>query len=334
VKALQIDRTGALDVLTVRDVANPSPGPNEILLQVEAAGVNPSDVGIALGRFPRLVLPRILGRDFAGKVIEGPPALVAKPVWGAGGSELGLTRDGAHAELLVVPANAVAVRPADVASESAAAMGTPFLTAWFALVESARLTSGEWVVVSGAAGAVGMASVQLAKALGARPIALVRSSDDVLELEQIGVDAIVRSDRDDLAAVVKKLTGGSGAQVATNAVGASVFASLVDALAEDGRMVIFSAAGGRIAQFDLFTFYRKRLTFYGFDTAAFTLDRVGKLLKRISPLIESGKLRAPTVAARYPLDKARDAYERVAAGNPGKLVIVPPRLSTTSSRPD
>jgi|SRR5579862_3784076 len=320
-KALQIDRTGSLDALTIRDVANPSRGTNEVLVRIEAAGVNPSDVGIALGRFPHLVLPRILGRDFAGKVIDGPPELTGKAVWGTGGGELGLTRDGAHAEMLAIPAHAVAIRPAGVSAESAAAMGTPFFTGWVSLVELAGLTSGEWAIVSGAAGAVGIASVQIAKAVGAHPIALVLSSDDVSELEQIGVEALVRSDRDDLATIVRELTGGKGAHVATNAVGAPVFGPLVDALREDGRMVIFSAAAGRTAEFDLFKFYRKRLTFYGLDTASFALERVGPVLTKVNPLLESGKLKAPKAAARYPLDRARDAYERVNSHQPGKVVI-------------
>lgn len=320
-KALRIDATGSLDVLAVRDVADPARGANEVLVRVEAAGVNPSDVGIALGHFPHLVLPRVLGRDFAGTVIDGLGELDGKEVWGTGGGELGLTRDGAHAEMLAIPAHAVALRPAGLSAQSAAAMGTPFFTAWLSLVELAGLKSGESVIVSGAAGSVGTASVQIANALGAHPIALVLSRDDVSELEQIGVAAIVRSDRDDVAAIVKGLTNGKGAHVATNAVGAPLFGSLVDALAEDGRMVIFSAAAGRTAEFDLFKFYRKRLTFYGLDTASFPLERIGRVLAKINPLLESGKLQAPTVAARYPLDRARDAYERVNSHQPGKVII-------------
>lgn len=322
-KALRIDRTGSLDVLTVRDLPEPVAEQSAVRIRVEAAGVNPSDIGIALGRFPQLVLPRTLGRDFAGTVVDGPPNLAGKPVWGTGGGELGLTRDGAHAKMLVVPPGAVASRPSHLSVEGAAAMGTPFLTAWSSLVDLGRLTSGEWVIISGAAGSVGTASVQIAKALGARPIALVQSSDDVSELATIGVEAIVRSDRDDLAVRVNELTGGAGAQLATNAVGSPIFASLFDALGKDGRMVIFSAAAGKMAELDMFKFYRKRLTFYGLDTASFPLHRVGEILSRINPYIESGQLREPKVAYTFPLDRARQAYERVHDGAQGKVVILP-----------
>ena len=322
-KALKIDRTGSLDDLTIRDVSEAPLGPHEVRVCVEAAGVNPSDVGILLGKFPQLKLPRVLGRDFAGNVVEGAPNLIDTAVWGTGGAELGLTRDGSHAETLVVPVSAVAPRPPHLSAQSAAAMGTPFLTAFSTLVDFARVEAGEWVIVSGAAGAVGTASVQIVKALNARPIALVLASDDVSELESIGVEAIVRSDRDNLATIVNSLTGGNGADGATNAVGAPIFSSLVDALGKDGRMVIFSAAAGHEARFDLFTFYRKHLIFYGFDSASFSLERTGEVLDRLAPYVASQKLRPPIVAEIYPLERAREAYERVSSGEPGKVVISP-----------
>ncbi|HZZ00560.1 MAG TPA: zinc-binding alcohol dehydrogenase family protein, partial [Candidatus Baltobacteraceae bacterium] len=209
-KALQIDRTGSLDALAIRDLPDPKCGAGEALIRVEAAGVNPSDIGIVLGRFPQLTLPRILGRDFAGVVVDGPADLIGKPMWGTGGGELGLTRDGAHAELIVMPANAIAPRPSHLSAEAASAIGTPALTAWLAIGELAKVQPGEYVIVSGAGGSVGIAAVQLVKALGAKAIAYVRSDDPVDALNAIGVAALVRSDRDDLAAATRELTNGKG----------------------------------------------------------------------------------------------------------------------------
>jgi NADPH:quinone reductase len=323
VRALQIDRTGSLNALAIRTVADPRRKNDEAIVRVEAAGVNPSDIGIVLGRFGHLTLPRVLGRDFTGEVIDGPAELIGKLVWGTGGGELGLTRDGTHAELLAIPANTLALRPPQLSSEGAAAIGTPALTAWITLVDLAHTKAGEWVIVSGAAGSVGMLAVQLVKALGAKPIALVRSSDDVTALEEIGVSSIVRSDRDDLAAVTQRLTDGKGAGVALNAVGAPIYAALVDALGKGGRLVIFSAAGGREVTLDLFGFYRKRLTFYGLDSAALSMQETGAILKRVSPYIESGALVPPPIAEIYPLEQAAEAYGRVQAGAGGKVVIRP-----------
>ncbi len=322
-KALQIDRFGPLDELQIRDVADTPLVDGEVRIRVEAAGVNPSDAGVALGRFAHVTLPRILGRDFAGTVTEGPAALVGTPVWGSGGGVLGMTRDGAHAEHLVLPANAVIRRPARLSAEEAAAAGVPFVTAWSALVDLAALRPGEWVLVSGAAGAVGSAAVQLVAALGGRAIGVVLAADDLSPLEGIELEAIVRSDRDDVPGAVREATDGRGADVALNAVGAPIFAQLFQSLAKGGRMVIFSARAGRDVELNLFEFYRRRLTLYGLDTAALGLDQIAGIYEPLALLFESGAVRAPKIAASFPLSAAREAYERVEGGAPGKVVLVP-----------
>ncbi|HTU80505.1 MAG TPA: zinc-binding alcohol dehydrogenase family protein [Candidatus Acidoferrales bacterium] len=321
-KAVQIEKTGSLDDVVVRDVPEAPLGNGEVRVAVHAAGVNPSDVAIVMGKFPQLRLPRVLGRDFAGRVVEGPPEWKGADVWGSGGSELGLLRDGAHAESVTVPLSALARRPAQLSAESAAAAGVPFVTAWSALVDLAGIRDGEWVVVSGAAGAVGSAAVQIASALGASVVALVRESDDVSELEGLGVAAIARSERNELAETVSRLTNGKGADVALNGVGAPVFMQLFEALGKDGRMTVYSAAAGRDAQLDLFALYRKRLTLHGLDTAAIGLAAIGAILSKVSAYFESGRLRAPRVDSTYPLERAQEAYRRVSDGRPGKAVLV------------
>ena len=320
-KALQIESTGSLDAIRIAEVADPKPGAGEVCVRVEAAAINPSDVAIVMGKFPQLTLPRVMGRDFAGVVVEGPPDLTGVPVWGTGGGRLGLTHDGSHAEFLTVPTHLVARRPEHIGAVDAAAIGTPFLTAWSALVDLARVRSGEYVIVSGAAGAVGSAAVDIATTLGAHVIALVRSKDDVSALEKRNVAAIVRSDVDDLAAIAAKVTDGAGAAVALNAVGAPLFQMLVDALSKDGRMVVFSIAGGREVQFDLFQFYRKRLTFFGLDTGAFSPHAVRAFLERLTPLLESKAIAPQSVGATLPLAQAREAYANVSAGGSGKIVL-------------
>lgn len=302
-KALQITRTGSLEALAITDLPDPKRGNEEVVVRVEAAGVNPSDIGIVMGRFPQLKLPRVMGRDFAGVVVDGPAELVGKQMWGTGGGELGLTRDGAHAELVSMPADAIAPRPPYLSPESASALGTPALTSWLAVVELAKTQPGEFVIVTGARGSVGSMAVQLVKALGATPIPVDRG--------------------DDIASLTHELTNGKGANVALNAVGAPVYAALVDALAKDGRMVVFSAAGGKEVTLDLFAFYRKRLTFYGLDSAGLSLERVAELLVKINPYVDSGALKPPAVSERYSLDRAPEAYARVGSGVGGKVVITP-----------
>jgi NADPH:quinone reductase len=322
-KALKIDRFGPLQDLIVHDVADAPLPTNSVRVKVEAAAVNPSDVGVALGRFPHATLPRILGRDFAGVVEEGPKELLQLPVWGSGGGELGMTRDGSHAEHLILPVSAAIRRPATLSAAQAAVAGVPFVTAWCALAELARLRAGEWVIVSGAAGAVGHAAMQLVAALGGFAIALVRAKDDVTALADLKPAAILRSDRDDVPHAVRELTSARGADVALNGVGAPIFAQLFESLAPDGRMVVFSARAGREAQLDLFALYRLRARIFGLDTAALTLGDIARLYEKFGPLFESGSVTAPPIAVRFSLSDARAAYQRVENGTPGKIVIIP-----------
>src|SRR4051794_10813121 len=126
-KALRIEQHGSVDQLRAKDLPRPAPGADEVLVQVFASGVNRSDVLGAQGSFPHSALPRTLGRDFAGRVVEGPPELMGTRVWGSGG-DLGITRDGTHAEFVIVPRAAVAPCPKNLSVEQAATAGVPFIT--------------------------------------------------------------------------------------------------------------------------------------------------------------------------------------------------------------
>jgi len=138
--ALKISKHGSVADLNVVDVAKPSIGPDEVLVEIEASAINPSDILSAEGRFGHARLPRILGRDFAGRVIDGPADLIGKQVWGAAG-DLGISRDGTHAEFITIPRDAVAIRPTNLTPEEAASVGVPFQTAWASLVLRGRARS-------------------------------------------------------------------------------------------------------------------------------------------------------------------------------------------------
>src|SRR5690606_1109404 len=127
--ALQFNATGDLRHLALIDLPRPVPAADEVLIRVEAAGLNPSDVKNVLGRFPYTTLPRVPGRDVAGIVEEGPAEFLGKAVW-ATGKEPGFTRDGSHAEWLCLPADGVALMPSSLSFAQAAACGVPYTTAW------------------------------------------------------------------------------------------------------------------------------------------------------------------------------------------------------------
>ncbi len=320
-KAVQITKFGEPDdVVKVVDVESASLGLGEVRVKVEAAGINPSDIGNIRGLFPDTRLPRVVGRDFAGQIVEGPAQLIGQQVWGSGG-DIGFTRDGAHAEFIVVPAAAATRRPANLSAEQAAAVGVPFSTAYVSL-ENARLVPGEWVLVSGAAGAVGSAALELVKALGGLAIALVRDKTQIPMLDMSRVEAVATSEPDNIAEVVKTATGGHGVNIALNGVGASVFQPILASLAEGGRMAVYSVTlGGREVKVDLFPLYRKRLELIGINSIPLDAVRAAAILTQLVPLFESGKISPPRVAERYPLEEAVKAYDRVRSAQ-GKVAFV------------
>lgn len=322
-QALQIQHHGPVTDLTVTDVPARAIGSGEVRVEIHAAGVNPSDVASVEGRFPDSPLPRIVGRDFAGRVVEGPPDLLGQEVWGSGG-DLGIVRDGTHAESVVLPRDGVALRPARLSVEEAAVAGVPFVTASTAL-EAGRLASGDWVIVSGAAGAVGSAAIQVARARGACVVALVRDAGEKAQLADHRIDAVAVSERSDVAEVARAATGGRGADLALNGVGGAVFQPLLDALAAGGRLVVYSAAGGREVSLDLLNLYRRRLKLVGVNTAAAGAVECARILTDLVPLFTSGALQPLPVLERYKLSDAARAYARVAGGAPGKIVLIPDR---------
>ncbi len=321
-KAIYIEHHGSVEDLRPSEVPVPSIGSGDVLVKIEASGINPSDVGSVLGRFPAAVLPRIVGRDFAGKVVDGPVDVIGAEVWGSGG-DLGISRDGTHAEYVAIPRQAVARRPKNLSMEDASAVGVPFITAFSALVGVGQLKEGEWVIVSGAAGAVGQAAIEIAHAKGAHVVALIKDADARWVSESGAVRATAQSDQGDLNRVVREATNGKGADLALNGVGGSIFGTLLEALAVEGRQVVYSAAGGREFPLDLLSLYRNQFAIFGLDTQKFAATRCAGILSNLVPLFESGALKPPKIAERYKLSQVREAYGRVASGRGVKVVFVP-----------
>jgi len=321
-KALYIERHGAVGDLKISDVPVPVVKPGDVLVRVEAAGINPSDIVSVEGRFPHAALPRIVGRDFAGVVVEGPQELLGCKVWGSGG-DLGIERDGTHAEYLAIPRQAVALRPASLSAEEAATVGVPFIAAYSALVTLAGVESGEWVIVSGAAGAVGHAATELANAKGAHVIAFIKDASEEVRVRSLaGVRAVARTDRTNLESVVRQATDGRGGDVALNGVGGSVMGSMLSALAVGGRMVVYSAAEGREFTLDLLSLYRRQVRLLGLDTQKLNASACAAILNQLAPMFDSGALTPLPVGARYPLTEAPKAYQQVAAHKGGKVVLI------------
>ncbi|HXW56333.1 MAG TPA: zinc-binding alcohol dehydrogenase family protein [Candidatus Cybelea sp.] len=321
-QAVYIRQHGPIADLKVSEIPKPSPrGGDELLVRVEASGINPSDLVSVEGRFPDAVLPRVVGRDFAGTVVEGPQDLMGVKVWGSGG-DLGVSRDGTHAEYLAITRRAAGRRPGNLLPEEAAAVGVPFITAFSALVRLGQVRQREWVIVSGAAGAVGQAAIEIAHAKGARVIALLRDARERRVSDSPKVEAFAQSDQGNLEAVTRKVTNGKGADLALNGVGSGVFASMLGALAVGGRQIVYSVAGGKDATVDLLMFYKHAFSLFGLDTQKFDAICCARILQELDPLFESGEIDPPKIGARFPLVDAPEAYSRVAQGKSGKVVLL------------
>lgn len=319
-KALQIQQFGEPESALKLVKINPQPLlDGEVRVRIRAAGINPSDLANARGSFPSTTLPRVIGRDFAGVIIDGPPDRIGLEVWGSG-ADIGFTRDGTHAETIDIPVAAVSAKPKNLSSEEAAVVGVPFIMAYKAL-EAARHKRGEWAIVTGAAGAVGSAAIELIDARGGSSIAVVRDHREEMLMKDSKATAVASSELDNLAEVVHAATGGRGADVALNGIGASVAPAILSSLAAGGRMAVFSVAfGGSEFEVNLGSLYRNQHELIGVTTATLDAIQSAAILNALRPVFESNVLARPTIAEKYSLDEFAKAYRRVSNGA-GKAVF-------------
>ena len=314
-KALQFTTYGPPSVLTLKELPKPEPRPGEVLIQVKASAVNPSDVKNFAGHF-KSALPRVPGRDYAGVVVGGD-ARPGLEVWGTGAG-FGITRDGAHAEYIVVPADWLSPKPPQLSMEQAAAVGVPYLAAWSALVTAGNLQPGETVVIVGVSGAVGRAATQIARWKKARVLGSSTKSEN-----PSGADALINTTTHDLASETRALTNGQGADLVLDAVGGPMFEPALKSLRRGGRQIAIASTKDRRVSFDLIDFYHNLAHLIGVDTAKLTGPEIAALMNELRAGFEQGFLQPPAVTT-WPLDRAVEAYQAVEkGGSPAKQVLLP-----------
>jgi NADPH:quinone reductase-like Zn-dependent oxidoreductase len=305
--------------LKVEEVPTPEPGPDEVLVAVKAASINPSDVKNVAGAMHGTTLPRIPGRDFAGIVVRGNADLIGREVWGAGG-DIGFTRDGSHAEYLLLPRTAITPKPAALSMESAAMAALTFVTAWESLVTAAGVSPGETAVILGAAGGTGSAAVQIAKAWGARVIGAVRSDDDFPSVRQDGAGEVINTRSVNIVDAIRALTSSRGADVVFDGSG-MMFAEAVEVAGMNGRIPVIAAPADGKVLFNLRSLYRKLIRIHGVDTRGLDTVACAKRLAQMAPYFESGQFKAKS-SRPLPLAAAAEAYGQAAHGG-GRIVLRP-----------
>ena len=318
-KALQFSATGDLAALRFVDVATPVPAAGEVLVQVKAAGLNPSDVKNVLGRFPYTTLPRIPGRDFAGVVVEGPQELLGQEVWGTG-RDLGFFADGSHAQYLTVPAKGVAHKPSHLSFAQAASLGVPYTTAWDAL-ERSGVTQGMRLLVIGANGAVGSATLALAKIRGAQVLAAVRRPEQVEVLQAQGFEAIALGKPEELGAQVNAVFKG-GADVIFDTTGFWLPAA-VAGLAPFGRIAIIAAPVDGHVQLPALALYRKGGSVVGINSLLYNCEQCAVMLRQFGRFFDEGLLPLPQGLVEAPLAEGLARYADVNQGSGDKVILLP-----------
>lgn len=317
-KALQFSTTGDLGALHYVEVPTPVPGAGQVLVQIKAAGLNPSDVKNVLGRFPYTTLPRIPGRDFAGVVVEGPQALIGQEVWGTG-KELGFFADGSHAQYLVLSAKGVAVKPAHLSFVQAASLGVPYTTAWDAL-ERSQVTAGSRVLVIGG-GAVGNAALALARVRGAQVLAAARRPEQVKALQAQGFETLQLDQPQDLGAQVNAVYAG-GADVIFDTTGFWLPAA-VSALAVFGRIAIIAAPLDGHVQLPALALYRKGGSVVGINSLLYGVEACAAMLEQFGRFFDQGLLPLPQGLFESPLAAGLERYAEVDRGRGEKVILLP-----------
>lgn len=290
-----ITPTGPSD-LEVREVAEPVPGPDDVLVEVHRVGVSFPDLLLSKGEYQlRPEPPFTLGVDFAGTVVSGPGFEPGQRV-------AGVNAYGAAAERVANPAMFTFALPDSVSYDEGAALPMNYLTAQFALAERGQLRAGETVLVHGAAGGVGTATIQVAKGYGARTIAVVSSEAKAAVAKKAGADdtVLVSGFRD----AAMELTGGRGVDVVLDVVGGDVFLDSLRVLGTQGRLLVVGfAAGQGIPEVKVNRLLLNNTDVRGVGWGAYAMTRPGYMQEQwaeLLPMMESGTVKPP-IGATYDL---------------------------------
>lgn len=323
-RAIVISKPGGPEVLQYTEVDDPVPQRGEIRVRVHATAVNRADLVQREGRYPapQGVPADIPGLEYAGEVESIGEGVADLRV---GDRVFGLVGGGAYAEYVVVHARATSKIPDHISYQEAAAYPEAFITAYDAMVSQCRLSAGETVLISAAASGVGTAAIQIAHAIGARPIGTTRTVSKAERLKQFGLKDVIVNYDTNFAEAVLKLTNGAGVDVALELVGGEYIAQNLKCVAARGRIVLVGLVGGASCQFNLGLLLSKRLEVRGTSLRARPLEEkiaVAQTFSRcLVPLIDEGKLKA-VVDKIFSLKDAAAAQEFLARNeNFGKAVL-------------
>ncbi|MFV0284595.1 MAG: NAD(P)H-quinone oxidoreductase [Castellaniella sp.] len=323
-QAIEITAPGGPEALRLTERPTPVPGPGEVLIEVEAAGVNRPDVFQRQGSYPppdgASDLP---GLEVAGRIVGGEPESAG---FKQGDAVCALVTGGGYAQFCVAPAAQCLPMPAGLSMIEAAALPETYFTVWSNVFERGALTTGETLLVHGGASGIGTTAIALARAFGHTVYATAGSPERVRAVEALGCVRGIDYHTQDFVAEIKALTDGRGVDVILDMVAGSYLERNIEILADDGRLVMIALLGGARGTLNCGQVMRRRLTVTGSTLRARPVEvkaRIARALReRVWPLLDSGALR-PSIHATFPLEAAARAHAMMDAGEQiGKIVLV------------
>ena len=323
-RAIEISTPGGPEVLRMVERPTPAPGSGELLVRVEAAGVNRPDILQRLGQYP----PPPGISDLPGLEVAGTVSAVGPEVsrWREGDSVCALVAGGGYAEYCVVPEPQALPLPRGFRPGEAAAIPETFFTVWTNLFDRGKLTEGETVLIHGGSSGIGTTAIQLARAFGATVLATAGSDAKCAACERLGARAINYRTAD-FVQVTREFTGAKGVDVILDIVGGDYLQKNIECLAMHGRLIQIGLLGGSRAEINLRPLMQKRLTLTGSTLRTRSVAEKGAIARdleaRVWPLLASRQV-APLIDRTLPLGDAAEAHRLLESGEViGKIVLVP-----------
>ncbi len=322
-KAWLLPQLGSIDLLTLSDTPEPAPAPGEVVLELEFAALNPADRYLAEGAYPaRPTFPHVLGRDGIGKVSAigagvtdwkiGDEAVIVR-------SEVGVARPGTLAQKVAVPVESLVKPPATWSKEQAAGATLVYLTAWQALTQWGDLKPSV-VLITGASGGVGVASIQLAKAMGHTVIGLSRGQTKKQALLDLGADLILDPNDTQWRKLVKQFLGEKRVDLAIDNIGGTLFAELIDTLGMWGKVSLVGRLAGPTPQFNTSALFFRRLRIGGVAVGTYTPAESCAAWESVTSMLERTGA-TPLVDHVFAFDDLMNAFARLREGPLGKVVL-------------
>ncbi|OFW04797.1 MAG: NAD(P)H-quinone oxidoreductase [Acidobacteria bacterium RIFCSPLOWO2_02_FULL_67_36] len=337
--AIEIAQPGGPEVLRPVERPVPVPGDGEVLVRVEAAGVNRPDVMQRMGKYPPPPgASDVPGLEIAGTIAAlGPAANEGR--WRVSDRVCALVAGGGYAEYCVVPSAQCLPIPAGLSMRQAAAVPETFFTVWTNLFQRAGLREGETVLVHGGTSGIGTTAIQLARAFGGEVYATAGTDAKCAACVRLGAKRAINYREEDFVEAIRAATAGRGVDVILDIIGGDYLPRNIDALAMNGRLVQIGLIGGARAAFNLTPVLQRRLTITGSTLRARTVEEKGALAREVEthvwPLLAHGTV-APVIDRTFPLARAADAHRRIESGeHVGKIVLLvqAPATLTPSPRP-